>query len=219
MIKNIIAIIIFVIAIPFAGRSQAFIDATDDAAVMPVKLLSFGAVLKQDGVHVTWSTASELNNASFNILRSVNGVGFNKVGTVAGNGTQSNLSNYNFIDKAFLQQDAYYQLEQIDVDGKKTLSAMVLVKFGKDGGITIITYPNPAVSHNFTLQLNNAQQDAYTIVIRNITGTAVYTQVYTLAGATVVNVQLPSHLQAGVYLLSVANKSASVKLNKQLILQ
>ena len=61
----------------------------NDVSVLPVELLSFEAKNNDKTVDLTWTTASEGNNAGFDIERSADGKTFEKIGFVKGNGTTS----------------------------------------------------------------------------------------------------------------------------------
>ena len=60
---------------------------------LPVELTRFDAVVGQDGVSLSWETASELNNAGFEVERSRDDQGFRKISFVEGNGTVERREN------------------------------------------------------------------------------------------------------------------------------
>ena len=92
--------------------------------VLPVSLSKFRPErLKETGeVVVRWITESELNNAGFNILRSNKRDGeFTKVHYVAGQGTTSERTVYEWKDKSAKPNVVYYyQIQDISLDGKVT---------------------------------------------------------------------------------------------------
>ena len=91
---------------------------------LPVSLSKFRPErLKDTGeVVVRWVTESELNNAGFNILRSETRNGeFTKVHYVAGKGTTSERSLYEWKDTSAKPNVVYYyQIQDISLDGKVT---------------------------------------------------------------------------------------------------
>ena len=72
---------------------------------------------------VRWITESELNNAGFNILRSETRDGeFTKLNTklIAGQGTTSERSVYEYTDTSAKPNVAYYyQIQDVSLDGNK----------------------------------------------------------------------------------------------------
>ena len=103
---------------------------TDDRATpgytiggaLPVSLSKFSPERLDDGtVVVRWATESELDNAGFNILRSETKDGqFTKLNTqlIAGQGTTSERTAYEFVDKTAKPNVVYYyQIQDVSLDG------------------------------------------------------------------------------------------------------
>src|SRR5690606_27571186 len=73
--------------------------------IVPVELVSFNALLKDDKVELNWTTASELNNQGFEIERSKvksqrsNEQSWNKMVFIEGKGTTTETVQYRYIDK------------------------------------------------------------------------------------------------------------------------
>ncbi len=100
-------------------------------APLPIELSSFYAVPENETVQLNWSTETELNCSTFDVMRSSDGVGFEKIGTVQGNGT-SNISHaYTFIDNAPLNSTNYYQLWEYDFDGDYGVSQVISCTYGE----------------------------------------------------------------------------------------
>ena len=91
---------------------------------LPVSLSKFRPErLKDTGeIVVRWITESELNNAGFNILRSEErDKDFTKVHYVAGQGTTSERTVYEWKDKSAKPNVVYYyQIQDVSLDGKVT---------------------------------------------------------------------------------------------------
>jgi len=94
---------------------------------LPIDLLSFTGYIENGKPKLTWVTASEKNNDHFVISRFENGETF-EVGTVQGAGTSAQLNKYQWIDESSnLTGKLYYQLKQIDFDGKSETFKTILV--------------------------------------------------------------------------------------------
>ncbi|MER3328941.1 MAG: hypothetical protein RIF34_05125, partial [Candidatus Kapaibacterium sp.] len=99
---------------------------------LPVELIRFEASIKNDEIVVVWETASELNNDYFELHKSSNGVDFNIVTQVNGNGTSSQYQRYEYTDKeTALNRFVYYRLKQVDYDGQYEWFETILVKLNK----------------------------------------------------------------------------------------
>ncbi len=109
---------------------------------LPVELSYFKAEANTATVDLYWQTLSEENNEKFVVERSQDGVAFESVGTVRGNGTTTQKQNYHFEDKKPLSGTSYYRLKQLDLDGQFEYSDIESVKFKKGKEVNI--YPNPA---------------------------------------------------------------------------
>ena len=125
-----------------------------DSEPLPVEMTSFEATSRDDRVRLRWETASESNNAGFEIQRSraeADGgertwteVGF--VESKAEGGTSSEARTYRFTDTdlPYEADTLEYRLRQVDVGGTATLSDPVAVARGGPTGLRLQeTYPNP----------------------------------------------------------------------------
>ncbi|MFN0202178.1 MAG: WD40/YVTN/BNR-like repeat-containing protein [Bacteroidia bacterium] len=109
---------------------------------LPVELITFTGELVDNDALLMWETASELNNAGFEIQRSNNGIGFHKVGFVEGNGTTQSLQRYHFMDKNLEAGQHFYRLRQLDIDGLEHFSDMIELTVGK-AAFQFDISPNP----------------------------------------------------------------------------
>lgn len=88
--------------------------------VLPVELASFTSFVNKNDVILNWSTVSEINNSGFEIERrelSVVNSEWKNVGIVSGNGTSSEIRNYNYTDRGLNSGKYNYRLKQIDYNG------------------------------------------------------------------------------------------------------
>lgn len=115
------------------------------ATPLPVSLLSFTAAPQGSAVAVKWSTATELNNAGFEVQRSANATDFATLAKVAGAGNSQTLKQYQYLDAAPLSATSYYRLKQVDLNGTATYSPVVAVQAtGSSAALAAISiYPNP----------------------------------------------------------------------------
>lgn len=126
------------------GFSEFIFGSNDAANVLPVELTSFVAEAK-DGVTLKWTTASEKNNAGFEVERTAasNPAAWEKIGFVKGNGTTSETQAYSFNDSR-ASGKLQYRLKQIDLDGTVSYSQTVEFTVGVPAKFALSqNYPNP----------------------------------------------------------------------------
>jgi hypothetical protein len=116
-----------------SGGSRWRIEYSDNAiklvydASLPVNLVEFNARATGSSVQLSWRTASETDNAGFHIERSSNGISWQDIGFVAGNGAVAATHDYHFQDISPIVGMNYYRLRQTDFDGKTTHSRIQAV--------------------------------------------------------------------------------------------
>ncbi len=113
-------------------------------SVLPVEYVSFTAYGEQQGITLSWATASELNNDYFEIQRSVNGTDFQTIGRVDGHGTSYHTIQYSFTDTSPKDGVNYYRLKQYDFDGAFEYSQLVREFFNLKPVVDLKFFPNPA---------------------------------------------------------------------------
>jgi hypothetical protein len=112
---------------------------------LPVTWLEFTArkVNKNDGL-LDWSTATEKNNRGFEVQHSLDGIRFENVGFVQGNGTTQQQHRYQFTHKNLASGTHYYRLRQVDNDGNAEFSVVRNLNIGNaTTERTFNIYPNP----------------------------------------------------------------------------
>lgn len=110
---------------------------------LPIELTKFTSELVHKNVHLSWSTASETNNAHFLVERGADGRVFAEIGRVAGAGTVRETREYAFIDERPLPGANFYRLRQVDFDGRFSFSPVRRVVVGQAAGAFLL-YPSPA---------------------------------------------------------------------------
>lgn len=113
---------------------------------LPIELLSFTAVARDQVVDLQWVTATERDNAFFTILRSADARQFVELFRLAGEVDSRIRKDYHAVDDAPLAGVSYYRLRQTDLDGTSTESAVVAVHRQMPGR-ELVVYPNPAEDH------------------------------------------------------------------------
>ncbi|WP_299819788.1 GDSL-type esterase/lipase family protein [uncultured Pontibacter sp.] len=110
--------------------AQRWFDAIMSVlGTLPVELVSFdGKFVEGKGVELHWKTASETNNAYFEVQRSENTSNFTTIGTEEGAGTTQGQTTYTYLDTNAPTGNVYYRLKQIDLDGSSVYSKVIHVQ-------------------------------------------------------------------------------------------
>ncbi len=113
---------------------------------LPVTLTSFQARAGNSFISLYWTTASELNNDYIAVERSADGVEFQEIGRVKGQGTTEQPQDYQFTDAQPLPGINYYRLRQVDFDGTMEYHKVVAVDFRPKGAAAkeLTAFPSPA---------------------------------------------------------------------------
>ncbi|MFZ6001109.1 MAG: hypothetical protein ACOYW3_11415 [Bacteroidota bacterium] len=121
-----------------------FIIATSSTTnPLPITLLYFKAESESESTVLSWKTATEINNAEFQVERSADGRRFDVIGRVPGAGSSRIPTSYSLIDHHPLPGVSYYRLKQVDFDGTSTTFDIVRVN-NTERQIDFYVYPNPA---------------------------------------------------------------------------
>ncbi len=97
---------------------------TNLGAPLPVRWMGiFSSLDKERRVHLSWSTASEVNNDFFEVQRSMDENRYEVIGEVKGAGNTTDRSQYTFIDETAIPGNTYYyRVKQVDFDGQTDYS-------------------------------------------------------------------------------------------------
>ncbi|HUH74076.1 MAG TPA: T9SS type A sorting domain-containing protein [Chitinophagales bacterium] len=125
-----------------SSQPASYIILTESA--LPVELTSFTVSKIGKNALLSWNTASELNNSGFEIHHSLDGINFEVIGWVNGNGTTSTPQNYQFVHNDLNNGAHYYRLKQIDYDAQYEYSKIISVTMESYQELKL--YPNPANS-------------------------------------------------------------------------
>jgi len=122
--------------------SEFILGSNDNS--LPVELVAFTARNTAEGVQLAWRTASEQNNAGFEVQRrSEKASEWQVLGFVRGAGTTTEAQSYSFLDNSAVGK-VQYRLKQIDFDGQFEYSNIIEVDAGAPKQFALEqNYPNP----------------------------------------------------------------------------
>lgn len=184
---------------------------------LPVELTTF--TVKKAGTQAVlkWQTASEKNNAGFEIQFAPDGRTWKTLGFQAGKVTANQLTTYEFKHKPNVAGQLYYRLAQHDLDGRLTYSAVKTLWLEAPKPAALHVYPNPA-RQSFMLELPEPLTQPAGLVFYNAAGVPVHQQMLAAPNhPQALKVTLPATLPAGLYQVQVqtAQQRYSFRLQKQ----
>jgi hypothetical protein len=168
--------------------------AEDGLSPLPIELIYFHAYADREDVQLKWATVSELNNRGFEIQRSEDGIDWEALDFINGEGTETAATHYGYTDKNPKAGLNYYRLQQEDFDGKSQYLPVQVVdmKSSQDNAVEI--FPNPAKDF---LNITNVKGEG---MIYNLAGQMV--KKVSLAEEGINTFQI-TNLQKGIYQILV----------------
>ena len=143
---------------------------------LPVELTAWTATVDGSAALLQWRTASETNNAGFEVLHQrPDARTYNALGFVEGAGTTQEPQSYRFRAGDLTPGTHRFQLRQVDTDGTATRSEPVTVTIEAERALTLqATGPNPvrqATRFAFTVPQSGPAE----VVLYNVLGQRVRT--------------------------------------------
>lgn len=201
----------------FADNPAAAWDALNPtAAPLPVTFGEIKGYNKEGGIQVDWTVHTEINVSHYEIERSIDGVSFNKIGSVTAQ-ARDGVLHYTYFDAMVAAGVSFYRVRNVDMDGKYSYSAIVKVSGAKSVSERMTIYPNPVQNGRVNFQTGNLVKGIYSIEIFNATGQQVYNKMIKHSGGMAIHsIQLPATIKAGIYHIQL--KGDVVKEVKQFLI-
>ncbi len=111
---------------------------------LPVELVSFDAISKDNKTAILkWETASQVNNDYFTIEKSKDGIIFEELTKIDGQGNSTQQMSYEAKDADPFIPVTYYRLKQTDFNGTFSYSDIKSIRIYRDD-FDLLVYPNPS---------------------------------------------------------------------------
>jgi hypothetical protein len=178
------------------------------AGVLPIKLSGFTVSREDNRVKLEWSTASEQNNAWFEIQRSSDGKTWNTIANVKGQGTTAASNAYKVYDDSPLSGLNYYVIKQYDVNGHSYQSEVKILRMPNLKSIIFVS-PNPSRSGiNFSIVNRGASNVEATVTSMN--GNIIHRELFNNVQPNSINkLNLKQQPAPGVYILKLKAEGLS----------
>lgn len=203
----------------YRKMAQVWYEALQPIVPLPVELTSFKATLAKVEVLLEWATASELDNAYFQVERMQQGQPFSPIGRVNGVGTSSLSHRYSFRDASAPAGLLYYRLRQVDTDGSYSFSKVVAVHRSVATDFAVRLHPTLSDGSPRAVHISATGFAASALVdvtLRDAMGRRLHHQTLRARaqGELEDQVQLPLVLPRGLYIweVSSSDKTSKIKL-------
>jgi hypothetical protein len=189
----------------FSGGTGGF-SVNDSGSPLPVELLGFDVnAVDNQFIRLDWATASEINNEGFEVLRSTDGVNFERIAWIDGNGNSTEINEYVFNDRGVDKgMTYYYQLKQIDYDGQYEYFDIKSARLDGKTTFTVGTLiPNPSKGNDVvSVDVSTSSGELLTVEIYDRIGAKVKSTSYVLFTAdNVLDINI-ADLAEGTYFLN-----------------
>lgn len=192
----------------FEGGEQLalFVDCTEDFALpspLPVELISFSHSCKEEKSVLSWITASEINNWYFEIQISFDGVDFQSVAEIQGNGTTSEKNTYNWLAEEPIRGIHYYRIKQVDFNGDLEYFPIISANCNSNSDLVVKLFPNPTSNH-FNIRITNPYpSETITLHMRDAGGKIIHYEELMLTHGDNIFPQYTTNLAPGVYYIVI----------------
>ncbi|MES2733982.1 MAG: hypothetical protein V4714_19700 [Bacteroidota bacterium] len=176
-----------------------------DFSSLPVHVSSFSGEYTDGYVFLSWATVSEKENAYFLVERSRDGLHFESIGRMYGHGTTSLSHKYRFADNQPLPGVNYYQLRQVDTQGKFEDSKIIGVQIPFKGQVN--WYPNAvSLGQAIHFQIEAKEAAAYQVRVTDLMGKLLLQGEFTVEpGEHELSLLGSERLTTGVYIINAYN--------------
>lgn len=189
-------------------------DTFTKGTIIPVELTKFTGKCQDNKVALQWQTASEKNNAYFELLQSTSPQsGWQTLAKIDSKSNGNQLTDYQYLVEKPSRM-SYYRLKQVDLDRSFKYSATISVECANNDHYLKV-YPNPTTDDlNVETDINDGD---LTIDICNALGKSVLVKQYT-SGFYPINIAL-TDLSSGIYFVKVSAGNRGIIGVKQIVKQ
>ncbi|WP_256011879.1 endo-1,4-beta-xylanase [Desertivirga xinjiangensis] len=175
------------------------------ASTLPVTLVSFTGRADVGTNTLTWQTTSESISSHFEVMRSHDGSNFTSLAKLVTGGSSRSLKSYYYVDREPMPGPVYYQLKQVDLNGKSVFFGPVVIKNSTFYNDVKIVPSDEALSVRYSS--GKSQQASF--VINDVSGRKI-AQIKCLLNIGSNEISIPLSLAPGIYLLGISTDEYSL---------
>ena len=147
-----------------------------DNTGLPVELLFINVKANENNnAIIEWATASETNSDYFEIQKSVNGIDFEFLDLMNGQGTVARRNDYQVVDRNPVNGGTtYYRIRQVDLDGSYTYTKVVQLYLPPAIDFNVNLFPVPNDGRELRVRITGMDNDeSFALNIIDISGRTV----------------------------------------------
>jgi DNA-directed RNA polymerase beta' subunit len=169
--------------------------------------------LESSDILIEWTTAEEINSATYEVQKSVDAKNWNTIAYVMAAVNSSSTSNYSYKDKELTSSLIYYRIKEVDQNGSITYTSIRSIRTETSASLNNIKIENS--EHTVFIQFQQQVKGNVMIRFISLSGQILTQQVVNQpVGQLTLNAN--SNLK-GNYIVSVSN-GQDVAIAKQIIL-
>lgn len=177
-----------------------------DFSPLPVKLAFFSVSSQNQSNELYWQAFSTDSRVKFEIEKSLDGLNFNKIGTISGD-YEKCKTPFNFVDQNLNGNKSFYRIKITGDNNKPFYSQIIVAGNGKLG------FNIKAISGN-TVYFSNNRNQVVDFKIISSDGKSIHSERRKLlAGNSTLELDLPP-LSSGVYILKISNNAGETLVRK-----
>jgi hypothetical protein len=190
-----------------------FVPFVIGVVTLPVKFESFMLSLEVSDVLVQWSTAQEINSATYEVEKSLDAKNWNTIAYILAAVNSSSVSNYSYKDKEVSGSVIYYRIKEVDQNGTVTYTSIRSIRTETAVFNSNIKIANS--QHTVFIQFQQEVKGNVMVRLISLSGQIITQQVVNQpVGQLTLNAN--SNLK-GNYIISISN-GQDVSVAKQIIL-
>jgi hypothetical protein len=179
-------------------------------SALPLNIIYFKGSNQHNGNLLQWQTAAEINTDHFELFRSIDGLQYTSIGTVAAKGNKG-VANYSFQDAGAVSGINFYKLIAVDKDGKTSLAPIITVN-NLNPIYSIENYPNP-VRDQLTVSMKANVLGAVQVMITDMQGKVLRQEIWNKTQFAFKKELKVGNLQNGIYQLVLSFADGSRKIS------
>lgn len=183
--------------------------------VLPLKLASFDGQALDEKNLLRWVASSESSLKRYVVERRINNGNYTEIGSVDASGYSANPHTYQFYDNAPARGMNSYRLRMENLDRSYVYSDVVVLNNTAVSPFVSV-YPNPVVS-SFNINLGKANKHHYIISLYNAMAQPVMQLNVQGDGTGQIELQRPSGLQKGIYILKVKDVEEQLHFEQKIV--
>lgn len=175
---------------------------------LPVQIANFAGVCDNKSITLKWVSTNEINSNFYSIEKSLDGINFTLLTTVAAAGNSNRNINYTYIDVSpGDNSENYYRLSETDKNGSKRIFQTILAtgcNSSANENATMYSHGNEVTINLYSLSNQNITITAY-----DVTGRLIYQdKIYAAEGNN--NFKLTPDLAQGIYVFDLKTEKTSI---------